>query len=42
LIPESVEDVRDRDEGENPDDPASAVEPPVGHYRDPDGRPYDT
>jgi hypothetical protein len=42
LIPESVEDVRDRDEGENPDDPASPVEPPVGHYRDPDGRPYDT
>lgn len=42
LIPESIEDARNRDDGEDPENPASPVEPPVGHYRDPDGRPYDT
>ena len=45
-LPESIENARERDEGEGEGEnkggpePASPDEPPLGHYRDPDGRPY--
>lgn len=41
LIPENIEDTRDRDDGESSGEKASPVVPPAGHYRDPDGRPYE-
>lgn len=42
LIPESVEDTRDQGDDDPDAPPPSQTEPPVEHYRDPDGRPYDT
>lgn len=41
-IPENIENARDQGD-DDPDAPTpSKSEPPERHYRDPDGRPYDT
>ncbi|MES1971668.1 MAG: hypothetical protein V4472_04355 [Pseudomonadota bacterium] len=41
LIPESVEDVRDIGDDDPGAPGSSKVTPPLRHYRNPDGTPYD-
>ncbi|MDB5706804.1 MAG: hypothetical protein JWN66_3920 [Sphingomonas bacterium] len=42
LIPESIEDSRDKGDDDPGQAAPSETEPPVHHYRNPDGTPYDS
>lgn len=39
LLPENIEDARDKGD-DAPDDAPSSTEPPTGEFKNPDGSPY--